>query len=53
MWRVRSTLRGEPQKKAFTSYFESFFPRNVNWSTLKTFPEVSLVLLTLGARTVF
>ena len=35
------------------TYFDSFVPPNTKRSTIKSFPKLSLVSLTLRARTVF
>ena len=49
----RSIFYREPQKKVISSYFDSFSPLNMKRSKMKAFLEISLVPLTLRARTVF
>ena len=43
----------ENPKVGFLSYFETFSPPNAKRSTKRTFPEVSLVSITLRERTLF
>ena len=48
-----SRLRGYPQNWVLSSYCDSTVPPNGKRSTIKSFPKVSLILLTLPARIVF
>ena len=51
--RVNRVFCRESRKKVLQSYFYSFSPLNMERSNMKAFLEVSLVPLTLRARTVF
>ena len=51
LWRLRVTKQVKTQRGGeFVRYFDSFSPPSGKRSTIKAFPEVSLVSLTLRAR---